>query len=85
MLGTSPHLLSLPSSSLLFFKLDSLDFNLFSNLYKILYLVSCSSTSERIAENAANLEAFDDISNAIGDTIVSSWLSDALYKEYANN
>lgn len=38
----------------------------------MLYLVSCSSTSDRIAENAANLDAFGAISNAMGAAIVSS-------------
>jgi hypothetical protein len=44
----------------------------------VLYLVSCSSTSERMAEKAANFDAFDEISKAIGDEIASSWLSDEL-------
>lgn len=46
-----------------------------------LNLVSCSRTKERMAENAANFDAFDEISKAIGDEIdVSSWASEAFCK-----
>lgn len=64
-------LASLISSSFLDF-CCSIDFNLLF----VLNLVSCSRTKERIAENAANFDAFDEISNAIGDEKVSSWASE---------